>query len=63
MRQSKNNPKRNKIQVNLINSGLRDLKGEIEEMRKQEKETENPHELVGLAGKILSLIDKDKDEG
>ena len=47
----------------MINSGLRDLKGEIEEMRKQEKKTENPHELVGLAGKILSLIDKDKDEG
>ena len=30
MKKSKNNPEKNKIRVNLINSGLRDLKEEIE---------------------------------
>ena len=38
-------PKKNKIQVNLINSGLGDLKEEIEDMSEQEKETENPNEI------------------
>ena len=31
------NPERNKIQVGLINSGLRDLKEEIEDMGEQKK--------------------------
>ena len=38
----KNNAQKNKIQTNLINSGLRDLKKEIEDMSKQEKEIKKP---------------------
>ena len=38
----KNNAQKNKIQTNLINSGLRDLKKEIEDMSEQEKETKKP---------------------
>ena len=34
---SKNNLKRNNIQVNMINSGLKDLKEEITNMSEEEK--------------------------
>ena len=37
LRRLRNNPERNKIQVGLINSGLRDLKEEIEDMGEQKK--------------------------
>ena len=37
LRRLRNNPKGNKIQVGLINSGLRDLKEEIEYMGEQKK--------------------------
>ena len=39
LKKSKNNEKRNKIQVGLINNGFRDLKEKIEIMSEQEKET------------------------
>ena len=55
LKKSKNNVKKNKIQTNLINSGLRDLKEEIEDMTEQEKETENPNEIVNIAEKILEF--------
>ena len=35
LKKLKNNPDKNKIQINLINSGLRDLKEEIEDMNHQ----------------------------
>ena len=38
----------NKIQTNLINSGLRDLKKEVQDMSEQEKETKNPNEVVNI---------------
>ena len=38
----------NKIQTNLINSGLRDLKKEVQDMSEQEKETKNPTEVVNI---------------
>ena len=41
----RNNPEKDKIQLNLLNSGLRDLKEENEDMSEQEKETENPNEV------------------
>ena len=44
MKKSKNNPERNNIQVNSINSGLSNLKEEIEDT--SEKETENPNEIL-----------------
>ena len=49
MKKLKNNPEKNKIKVNLINSGLRDLKEEIEDMSEEEKEIENPNEIVDIA--------------
>ena len=45
LKKSKNNPEKNKIQVALINSGLSDLKEEIEDMSEKEKETESPNEI------------------
>ena len=38
---SKNNLKRNNIQVNMINSGLKDLKEEITNMSEEEKKSKN----------------------
>ena len=55
MKKSKNNEERNKIQVVTINSGLRDLKEEIEDMSEQEKETENPNEIVEIAEYIFDF--------
>ena len=37
LKTSKNNTEKNEIQVALINSGLRDLREEIEDMTEQEK--------------------------
>ena len=48
MEKLKNNEENNKIQLGLINSGLRDFKEEIEDMSEQEKNLENPNEVVGL---------------
>ena len=39
----------------MINSGLRDLQEEIEDMSEQEKETENPNETVNIVEKILEF--------
>ena len=52
---SKNNPERNKIQENLIKNGLRDLKKEIGNMSEEEKEIENPNEIMDIVGKILEF--------
>ena len=46
------NTEKNKIQVNLIRSELRDLKEEIEDMDKDEKGTEKPNEIVDIVEKI-----------
>ena len=55
----KNNVEKNKIQTNLINSALRDLKEEIEDMSAQEKETKNPNEIVNTVKRFLNSHDKD----
>ena len=44
LKKSKNNKKMNRTQVNLINSGLRDLKEEIDNMSEQEKESKTQME-------------------
>ena len=51
----KNNTERNAIQENLIESELRDLKEEIEDISKEEKEKENPNETVDIVEKILEF--------
>ena len=42
-KKSKNNLKRNKIQVDMINSGLKDVKEEITNMSEEEKKLEKPN--------------------
>ena len=37
---------KNKIKVNLIDNGLRDLKEEIEDISEEEKETKDPNEII-----------------
>ena len=56
----KNNPK-NKIRVALINSGLKDLKEEIENMSEKEKETKNPKEIVDILEKILKFNQQNQE--
>ena len=55
MKKSKNNTERNEIQVALIESGLRDLKKEVEDMGEQEKETENPNKIVDIVKNIFEF--------
>ena len=63
MKKSKNNEERNKIQVVTINSVLRDLKEETEDMSEQEKEIENPNEIVDIAEMILEFNRQQQGQG
>ena len=54
-RKSKNNKEKNKIQVVLDNSTLRDLKEDIDDMSEQEKEIERPDVIVDIVEKILEF--------
>ena len=60
---SKNNFEKNKIQVNLINSGLRDLKKETEDMNEQEKEIKNSYEIVDLVENIIEFNRQQQGRG
>ena len=55
MEKSKNNKERNKIQVDSIKNGIRDLKEEIEDLSEQEKKIKNPNETVDIAEIILEF--------
>ena len=55
LEKSTNNKERNEVQVITINSGLRDLKEEIEDTSDQEEETENPNEVVNIVEIILEF--------
>ena len=59
----KSNPERNKIQVGLINCGLRDLKEEIEDMGEQKKQTENPDEIANIVKMILEFNRQQQGQG
>ena len=63
LQKSINNPEKNKIQVGLINDGLKDLKEEIKLMSEQEKETENPNEIVNLVENILEFNRQQQGQG
>ena len=63
LKKSENNTKKNKIQVALINSGLRVLKEEIEDMSEQEKESKNPNEIVDIVENILEFIRHQEGQG
>ena len=56
------NTNQNNEFVNVINSGLKDLKEEIKEMPEEERETEKPDNIVKLVEEILSF-NKQKQEG
>ena len=54
-KKSKNNFKRNNIQVNVINSGLKDWKEKITNMSEKEKKIEKPNETVNIVEDILDF--------
>ena len=62
LKKLKNNPEK-KIQVNLINTGLRDLKEEIEDMSEEEKETKNPNGIIDIAENILEFNRQQRGQG
>ena len=47
----------------MINNGLRDLKEEIEDMSKQEKETKNPNGIVDILEKIVEFNRQQQGQG
>ena len=63
LNKSKNNEGKNKIQVNLIKSGLRYFKEEIKDMSKEEKETERTNEIVNIVEKLLEFNRQQSGQG
>ena len=57
-----NDTEKNNKLVNLINSGLKDLKEEIKKMSEKEKEIEDPESIVEIVEEILKF-NKQKQEG
>ena len=57
-----NDKYKNKDLVNVIKSGLTDLRNEIENMSEEEKEIEKPNEIVNIVEEILEF-NKQKQEG
>ena len=53
---------KNKVFVNIINSGLKDLKEEIKVMPEEERKIEKPDKIVKLVEEILKF-NKQKQEG
>ena len=58
-----NNKKKNKELVNMIKSGLRDLKDEIEKMSEDEKEIEKPDKILKIVEEILDFNNKQNQIG
>ena len=50
-----NDKVKNSNLVNMFNSALKDLKGEIKKMSKEEIEDEKPEEIVRVVGMILDF--------
>ena len=57
-----NDRMKNNELVNVINSGLKDLKEEIKKMSEEEKEIEDPESIVEIVEEILKF-NKQKQEG
>ena len=47
----------------MINSALRDLKEETEDMSEQEKEIKNPNEIMDIVEKILEFNIQQQGQG
>ena len=63
MNQLGSTSQRNKVQVNSINSGLRDLKEKIEDMSEEEKEIENPNEIVDVVEMVPEFNRQQQGKG
>ena len=63
MKKLKNNPDKNRIQINLIKSGLRNLKKEIGNMSEEEKQIGNPNEIVDIIENILEVNRQQQGQG
>ena len=61
LEKSRKNTEKNKVQVNLIESRLNDLKNEIKVMSKYEKETEQPNEIVDIVENILEFNNQNEE--
>ena len=57
-----NDKKKNSKLVDVIKSGLSDLKNETKNMDEKEKETEKPNEIIDVVEEILEF-NKQKQEG
>ena len=58
-----NDTEKNKKLVNLINSGLKDLKEEIKKMSEAEIENEDPESIVEIVEKILKFNKQNQQKG
>ena len=58
-----NDTEKNNKLVNLINSGLKDLKEEIKKMSKAEIENEDPELIVNIVEKILKFNKQNQQKG
>ena len=63
LKKSKNNLKRNNIQVDLIDSGLKDLKEQITNMSEEEKKIEKPNEIANIVEDILEFNRQQQGQG
>ena len=61
LKKSKNNEEKNRVQVNLIKSRLRDFREERYEQRR--KKVESPNEIVDIVEKILSFNRQQQGQG
>ena len=57
-----NDKEQNSKLVNVINSGLKDLKEEIKKMPEKEKEIEDPELIVEIVEEILKFNEKNQQE-
>ena len=57
-----NNKKKNSELINIIESGLSDLKNKIENMREEEKEIEKPSQIIDVAEKTLKFNKQNQQE-
>ena len=63
LQELKSNLPKNKAWANLINTRLKDLKREIKNMSKEEKETEDPDEIGNLVENILEFNRQQQGQG
>ena len=56
----KNDKEKNNELVNMINSGLKDLKEEIKKMSEKEKEIEDPELIVEIVEEILKFNEQNQ---